>query len=69
MYANLVLKKWGNSIGAVFPKELIDENGFKPDQEISVYLLKKADLRNAFGSLETKETGQQLKNFAREGSQ
>ena len=68
MYVNLTLKKWGNSIGAVFPKELIEENNFKPDQEISVFLLKKADLRNAFGSLKTKETGQELKDFAREGS-
>ena len=30
------LKKWGNSIGIVIPKDIIKKRNLKPDQEVTV---------------------------------
>lgn len=67
MATEVVLKKWGNSIAAIFPKEFIEKEHLKVNQKISIQILKKADLRDIFGTLKTKMTGQQFKDMAREG--
>ncbi len=60
-------KKWGNSIGVVLPKEVIEEKGIKENQKILVEVIKKADLSDIFGTLKRKLSGQEFKDFVREG--
>ncbi|MBI5002308.1 hypothetical protein HZC31_02905 [Candidatus Woesearchaeota archaeon] len=67
MTTEVVLKKWGNSIAAIFPKEVVEKERLKVNQKISIHIIKKADLRNIFGTLKTKMTGQEFKDMAREG--
>ena len=33
------IKKWGNSFGVIIPKEVIDSENFKEDQEIEYIIL------------------------------
>lgn len=69
MAIEVKLRKWGNSIGVILPKELISKKNLKEDQTIVIEVVKKADLTRVFGSLKNKKhiSGQQFKEIAREG--
>jgi antitoxin component of MazEF toxin-antitoxin module len=67
MSTEIVLKKWGNSLGAVFPKDFIESQNLKENDKIIVNVVKTADLRAEFGTLKTKMTGQQFKDMVRKG--
>ena len=67
MAVEVTLRKWGNSIGVVFPKEFVKERNLKPNQKIVVEVTRKADLRKIFGSLPRKMTGQEFKDMVKEG--
>lgn len=46
------VKKWGNSLGLVIPKWLAKKEGLKPNQKITVLLIKRTGiLKKTFGSL------------------
>ncbi|MFZ2456274.1 MAG: hypothetical protein WAX07_07345 [Candidatus Altiarchaeia archaeon] len=67
MAVEVTLRKWGNSIGIVFPKEYVKERNLKPNQKIVVEVTRKADLRKIFGSLPSKMSGQEFKDMVKEG--
>jgi len=67
MTVEVMLRKWGNSIGGVFPKSFVEEQGLKPNETILVDVIKKADLRDVFGTLKRKRSGQEFKDEARKG--
>ncbi|MBW3001296.1 hypothetical protein KY341_05455 [Candidatus Woesearchaeota archaeon] len=67
MAVEVTLRKWGNSIGGVFPKSFVEEKGLKPDETILVEVVKKADLRKIFGSIKLKKSAQELKDEAKKG--
>jgi len=67
MAVEVTLRKWGNSVGVVFPKEFVKQRHLKPNQKIWVEVTKKADLSSIFGTLKTKTTAQEFKDLAREG--
>lgn len=67
MVTRIVLKKWGNSIGAIFPKTFIEKERLRENQEILVEVVKEAELKNVFGSLKRKMSGQEFKDMVREG--
>jgi hypothetical protein len=67
MAVEIMLRKWGNSIGAVFPKGFVEEMGLKADDVVVVEVIKKADLKEVFGSLKLKGTAQAMKDEARKG--
>ena len=67
MTTEVVLKKWGNSIAAIFPKELIEKEHLKVNQKILIQVIKQTNLRDVFGSLPRKMSGQAFKDMAREG--
>lgn len=63
-----IVRKWGNSLGVIIPKELMEQQRIKENDEIDLLIMKPADLSAAFGSLPRKKhvmTGQQFKNFVR----
>ncbi len=67
MATEVNVRKWGNSMGIVLPKELIEEKGIKEDDEIIIEVAKKADLSKLFGSLKRKMSGQEFKDMVRKG--
>ena len=69
MAVELVVKKWGNSVGVVFPKEFATKKHLKANQKILVEVVKEADIRNLHGSLPRKMSGQAFKDMVRKGWQ
>jgi antitoxin component of MazEF toxin-antitoxin module len=67
MAVEIMLRKWGNSLGGVFPKSFVEEKGLKPNETILVEVVKKADLSAIFGSLKLKGSAQAMKDEARRG--
>lgn len=69
MSIEVKIKKWGNSMGVILPKELISNKNLKEDQTIIIEIVKKANLSHLFGSLKSKKniSGQEFKETAREG--
>ncbi|MFH0870628.1 MAG: hypothetical protein V1866_06260 [archaeon] len=67
MAVEMTLRRWGNSIGGIFPKDFVEEHDLKPDDVVVVEVVKKADLRGIFGSLKPKRSAQAMKDEARKG--
>ena len=61
------IKKWGNSIGIVLPKELVQSKDLKPNDKVLIEIGKQADLSKIFGTLERKMSGQDFKDMVRKG--
>ncbi|MEK6957656.1 MAG: hypothetical protein AABW99_01615 [archaeon] len=69
MAVEVTIKKWGNSKGAIFPKEFLEKRGIKEDDKILVEVVKKSDLSDIFGSAPfRKMSGQKFKDMVRKGS-
>lgn len=68
MGVKVIIRKWGNSLGVVFPKEFVKERKLKIDQEIVLELAKNANLEDVFGLVKNnKMSGQEFKNMVRKG--
>lgn len=67
MAFEVVVRRWGNSFGVVFPKEFIRKSHLGENQKVLVDVVKEADLRKAFGTLKAASTGQEFKDTVREG--
>ena len=73
MATEVTVKKWGNSMGIILPRELVEKNKLEENDKIIIEVVKKADLRHLFGSLKrktndkTRITGQEFKDIVREG--
>lgn len=67
MAIEVKLKKWGNSIGLVLPKEYVKKNKFKEDQKVIINVVKETDLSNMYGKLKGKISlsSQKFKNELR----
>ncbi|HZX34329.1 MAG TPA: AbrB/MazE/SpoVT family DNA-binding domain-containing protein [archaeon] len=69
MAVEVIIKKWGNSRGALFPKDFLEKRGIKENEKVLVEVFRKSDLSDIFGSLKgMKMTGQQFKDLVRKGS-
>lgn len=55
------VRKWGNSMGIVLPKEMVRHQRLKENDRIIVEVVKEADLTGLFGSLKRKMSGQGFK--------
>ncbi len=65
--ATVTTKKWGNSIGVIIPKEVVDKEGIKPEQKVEIEIKgKKTVLEELFGALPFKKTTEQLLKESRE---
>ena len=62
-------KRWGNSIGIIIPKEVIDKEHIKENGIVRFLIIKESDriLRETFGLAKDKikKTAQQIKNEIR----
>ena len=66
MAVEVIVKKWGNSVGALFPKEFAKKEHLEVNKKIIVEVVKEADLSRLFGSLKRKISGQGFKDMVKE---
>ena len=63
-----VVRKWGNSLGVVLPKGMVEKKQLKEGDEVFITdVVKVTDLSDIFGKVKTGESGQQFKDEARKG--
>jgi len=68
MAVEITIKKWGNSRGAIFPKDFLEKQGIKENDKIFVEVMKKMDLSRVFGSAPKRTmSGQKFKDMVRKG--
>ena len=67
MATEVTVKRWGNSMGIIIPKEIIKEKKIREKEKIIVEIMKKADLSDIFGTLPRRMSAQKLKDEARKG--
>ena len=65
--SELKVRKVGNSLGVIFPKEFVREKRIRENEIVFVNVVKRGDLSKLFGSLKFKESGQQIKDEMRKG--
>lgn len=61
--ATVVAKKWGNSIGVIIPKEVVEKEGIKVDKPVQIEVKPvKNPLAELFGKYKTNKPTQQIKD-------
>ncbi|MBI2970898.1 MAG: hypothetical protein HYY37_00590 [Candidatus Aenigmarchaeota archaeon] len=61
-------RKIGGSIGIILPREVVKEEGIRPDQNIRVHIKKQVKVKDVFGMFpQWKTPAQKLKDEARKG--
>lgn len=65
------VRKWGNSMGIVLPKEIVERQQLKQGDEVAVdvgrFVRSIKDILGDLPPLKLKESAQELKDYAREG--
>ncbi len=59
------IKCWGNSLGVILPKTLVDEEGLKEGEEVEVTVRKVSDVRSLRGKFPFKDLQQQKEEMRR----
>jgi len=68
MKLQTVLRKWGNSIGVVIPREIIEKERLREGEEVIIDIENKNDIKNIFGSLKDwRINSQKMKEELRRG--
>ena len=68
MAVEVKIKKWGNSMGILLPRAIIEKENLNENDEIIINVVKKADLRKIFGSIRHRKlSGQDAKDMMRLG--
>lgn len=67
MTVEVIVKKWGNSLGVVLPKTLVEHQKLKENDKIFLNVVKETNIKQLFGSLKLHMSAQKLKNIARKG--
>lgn len=67
MTVEVITRKWGNSLGVILPKELVVDHKLKPNERVSIVIIKHPDLTQVHGILPRKMSGQRFKDLARSG--
>jgi len=60
------MRKWGNSLGVVIPREEASKEGLHENDEVEIVIRKAVDIRQLFGKYKFREL-QSLKDELREG--
>ena len=70
MGINVEVKKWGNSLGVILPKEIVKEKDIHENEEIGILIYKKTNINEVFGMTKNwkkknKMTAQEFKDQSR----
>lgn len=66
MAIRTVMRKWGNSLGVVIPREEASREGLHENDEVEIVIRKAVDIRQLFGKYKFRDL-QSLKDELREG--
>ena len=69
METESIARKWGDSIGFVVSKDVVEKEKIKPNCKVRFEIIKVSDISDTFGKLKRKISGQEFKNRARAGWQ
>jgi len=68
MAIEVKVKKWGNSMGVILPKVLIERENLEEADTITIEIVKEGDISSSFGTIKKKKlSGQKFKDMVREG--
>jgi len=67
MAVDVVVKKWGNSLGFIVPKDVVKKRNLKKGDKVKIEFVNGRDLSDLFGSVDAKVSGQEFKDLARGG--
>ena len=67
MASQTILKKWGNSLAVIIPREIAREKNLSEEDKVSIEIFKQADFSDVFGTLKTKVSGQEFKDEVKKG--
>jgi antitoxin component of MazEF toxin-antitoxin module len=67
MATEVMIRRWGSSLGVILPKDLVEKDGLAPDSKIYIEIIKVADISSSFGALKSKMSGQEFKDMVRKG--
>ena len=67
MALEVVVRRWGNSFGVVFPKDYVEEKNIRVNEKVMVEVVREADFKGVFGSLKGGKSAQQFKDQVRRG--
>ena len=66
MVIQSIIRKWGNSMGVVVPKDVLREKNLQEGEEVTIIIEKKRSIKELFGSLKSlKVDSQKLKDELR----
>jgi antitoxin component of MazEF toxin-antitoxin module len=66
MAIRTVMRKWGNSLGVVIPREEASKEGLHENDEVEIVITKAVDIRQLFGKYKFRDL-QSVKDELREG--
>ncbi len=55
MISRTKVKKWGNSLGVILPKDVAEKEGLKEGEEIEISIRKSSDIKHLFGKYPFKD--------------
>jgi antitoxin component of MazEF toxin-antitoxin module len=61
------VRRWGNSLGVVLPKELVESERIRENENVSIEVKKETSIKDLFGSVRFRKTAQEIKDDARKG--
>lgn len=67
MEVESVARKWGDSIGFIVPKRVVEKEKIKPNSKVKFEIIKVDDISDTFGKLKRKISGQEFKDKVRSG--
>ena len=67
MASQTILKRWGNSLAVIIPREDIKEKNLLENDKVKIEIFKEADFNDVFGTLKTKVSGQEFKDEIKKG--
>ena len=63
---NARVKRWGNSLGIIVPKQELQEKKIKEEETVHVLLFKRnPGIKKSFGALKGWKSGQEIKDSVR----
>ncbi len=66
MNVEVEVKKWGNSLGVVLPKEFVERENIQENKKIILTIIKEADLSDIFGLVKKRKlSGQKMKDLSK----
>lgn len=66
MTVRTVVRKWGNSLGVVIPREEASREGLRENDEVEIVIRNTVDIRQLFGKYKFRDL-QSFKDELREG--